>query len=215
MKVYLDNGATTQTAKEVADAMMVYLTEKYGNASSLYSLGQEAYAALEKSRAAIAQKLNAEPDEIIFTSGGSESDNLAIKGAAYANREKKHIITTKIEHPAVTEACKTLEKKGFEITYLGVDSEGFIDLKELENAITPNTLLVSVVAANNEIGTIQPLAEIGRICSEKGVLFHTDAVQAFTKIPLDVKKQKISLLSVSAHKIHGPKGVGALYVKKG
>lgn len=216
MKVYLDNGATTKMAKEVVEAMLPYLTEKYGNASSLYALGQEASKALEKSRAVIAKKLNAEPEEIIFTSGGSESNNLAIKGVAYANKDKgNHIITTKIEHSAVLETCKSLEKEGFNVTYLDVDKDGFVKLDELRKAITTKTILVSIMAANNEIGTIQPLAEIGKICSERDVLFHTDAVQAFTKTELDVEKQRISLLSLSAHKLHGPKGMGALYIKKG
>ncbi len=216
MKVYLDNGSTTMAAKEVVRAMLPYLTNKYGNASTLYNLGQEANKALEKSRAVIAKKISAEPEEIIFTSGGSESDNLAIKGFAYANKEKgNHIITTKIEHSAVTETCRALEKEGFEVTYLGVDKEGFVKLDELKKSITKKTILVSIIAANNEIGTIQPLEKIGKICSENNAVFHTDAVQAFTKTEIDVKKQNISLLSLSAHKIHGPKGVGALYIKKG
>lgn len=215
--VYLDNGATTMVAGEVVREMQPYFSEKYGNASSLHALGREARIALENSRKAIAEKLNAEPEEIIFTSGGSESNNLAIKGFAFANREKgNHIITSRFEHPAVMETCRALEEKhGFKVTYVGIDKEGFVNLDELKKAITPKTILVTTMAANNEIGTIQPIAKIGKICYDNKVAFHTDAVQAFTKTPIDVKAMDIDLLSISAHKVHGPKGIGALFVKKG
>jgi len=216
MKVYLDNGATTKVDAKVFEAMKPYFTEKYGNASSLHSFGREANEALEKARQVIAAKINAEPGEIIFTSGGTESDNMAIKGVAYASQDKgNHIITSTIEHPAVLNTCKMLEKKGFRITYLKVDREGFIDLEQLKREITDKTILVTIMHANNEIGTIEDIGAIGRICKEKGVLFHSDAVQSFTKVPIDVKKTNVDLLSFSAHKIHGPKGIGAIYIRKG
>ncbi len=216
MKIYLDNGATTMTAKEVVRAMQPYYTTKYGNSSSLHSFGREAAEALENSRLILAKAINAEPREIIFTSGGTESDNLAIKGIAFANKSKgNHIITTKIEHPAVLQTCKTLEKNGFKVTYLNVDKKGFIDLKQLEKAITKKTILVSIMHANNEIGTIEDIKKIGSICKKYNIIFHTDAVQSFTKVDINTKKLNIDLISVSSHKIHGPKGVGALYVKKG
>ncbi len=216
MKAYLDNGATTQTAEEAARTMQTVLTKRFGNPSSLHSLGEEAKQEMEKAREIIAKKINADPSEIIFTSGGTESDNLAIKGTAYKNRDKgNHIITSATEHPAVLRTCEALEKEGFKITYLSVDKEGFIDLRKLEEAITQSTILVTIMHANNEIGTIQDIESIANICKEKNVVFHTDAVQSFTKVPIDVKKMNIDLMSISAHKIHGPKGVGALFIKKG
>jgi cysteine desulfurase len=216
MKIYLDNGSTTRVDDKVVKEMTVYLKDKYGNASSLHQFGREANDTLENSRSIIAQKINAEPDEIIFTPGGSESDNLAIKGIAYANKDKgNHIITSTIEHPAVTESCKALERDGFEITYLDVDSEGFIDIEQLKRSITDKTILVSIIHANNEIGTIQDMKVIGDICKQNNILLHSDAVQSFCKVPIDVKKTNIDLLSFSAHKIHGPKGIGLLFLKKG
>lgn len=212
-EVYLDNGATTKVDPEVIKVMNVYHTEKYGNASSLHSKGNEAKAALEAARKVIAESINATADELIFTSGGTESDNLAIKGVAYA-RGKGHIITSKIEHPAVLNTCKQLEKEGFSVTYLNVDKEGFIELDKLENAFKADTILVSIMHANNEIGTIQPLDEIGQICKNHNVIFHTDAVQSFTKVPIDVRKTNVDLISFSGHKIHGPKGIGALFIRK-
>ncbi len=211
MKVYLDNGATTKLDDSVIKAILPYFNEKYGNASSLHSKGQEAKMALEESREIIAKKLKARPDEIIFTSGGTESDNLALKGVAQLH-DSGHIITTKIEHPAIINTCKELEKQ-FEVTYLDVDKEGFISLHQLKNSIKPNTILISIMHANNEIGTIQPLKEIGEIAKENSILFHSDAVQSFTKEEINTKKINIDLISISAHKIHGPKGIGALYVK--
>jgi cysteine desulfurase len=231
--IYLDNGATTKVDKEVVEAMQPYFTKIYGNASSLHSSGQEAKRALEKARETIAKEINAEPDEIIFTSGGTESDNIALQEIAYTNKDKgNHIITTKIEHPAIEKTCNALDKDGFKITYLDVDKDGLINLEQLKKEITKSTILVSIIHANNEIGTIQDIEKIGKICklsnesekglgnsknfqSEKGIYFHTDSVQSFTKVPIDVKKQNIDLASFSSHKIHGPKGIGALYIKKG
>jgi len=216
MNVYLDNGATTKVDKEVVKAMLPYIDEIYGNASSLHQFGQQAKAALEASRETIAKAINAQPDEIIFTSGGTESDNIALQEIAYTNKDKgNHIITTKIEHHAVKNTCKFLEKDGFKITYLDVDKEGFIDIDQLKKEINDKTILVSIIHANNEIGTIQNIEEIGKICKDNSIYFHTDAVQSFTKTKIDVKKQNIDLASFSAHKIHGPKGIGALYIKKG
>ncbi len=216
MKIYLDNGATTKVDAKVLEAMKPYFTEKYGNASSLHSFGREAGEALEKARQVIAKRINAEPGEIIFTSGGTESDNMAIKGAVYANQDKgNHIITSTIEHPAVQNTCKMLEKKGFRVTYLKVDGEGFVDLEQLKREINDKTILVTIMHANNEIGTVQDIDAIGRICREKGVMFHSDAVQSFTKVPIDVQKTPVDMLSFSAHKIHGPKGIGTIYIRKG
>lgn len=216
MRVYLDNGATTPVAKEVVDAMLPYYTEFFGNASSIHQFGRETHDALEKAREVIAKKINASAEEIIFTSGGTEADNLAVKGMAYARKELgNHIITSKIEHHAVLHSCEQLEKEGFRVTYLDVDNEGFIDLEQLKDSITDKTILVTIIHANNEIGTIEPIEEIGKIAEDNKVPFHTDAVQSLTKIPLDVKKQNLTLASFSAHKIHGPKGIGALYLRGG
>lgn len=216
MKVYLDNGATTQVREEVVKAMTPYFTNVYGNASSLHEFGRQAKKALEESRAKIAKAINAKAEEIVFTSGGTESDNLAVKGTAYANKNKgNHIITSKIEHPAILSTCKELEREGFKITYVNVDKQGIIDLKELEKNITDKTILITIMHANNEIGTIQPIDEIAEIAKKHKIIFHSDAVQSFTKVPIDVKSIGLDLMSFSAHKIHGPKGVGALYRKKG
>jgi len=213
--IYLDNAATTPVDERVFLAMKPYFSEKYGNASSLHQKGQEAKMALEESRETIAKSIGAKPDEIIFTSGGTESNNLAIKGLAFAYPEKKHIIISKIEHDCVLNVCKWLESRRYKVTYLNVDSEGFVDLKQLEKAITPETLLVSIIHGNNEIGTIQNLEAIGKICRVRGVYFHTDACQSYTKTELNVKKQNLDLVTLNAHKIHGPKGVGALYLREG
>jgi cysteine desulfurase len=215
-KIYLDYAATTPVDPGVLEEMEPYFSREFGNASSLYSMGQQARLAMENARKKIAKIINTEPDEIVFTSGGTESDNLALLGVALANKAKgKHIITSKIEHKAVLETCQFLEKRGFRVTYLDVDSYGFVDPEQVRRSITGKTILVSIMHANNEIGTVEPVEEIGRICREKNVYFHTDAVQTFCKIPLDVKKMNIDLLSASSHKIYGPKGVGLLYVRKG
>lgn len=213
--IYLDNAATTQVDEKVIRAMMPYFNEKYGNASSLHQKGQDAKMALEESREIIAKSINAKIDEIIFTSGGTESNNLAIKGLAFAYPEKKHIIISKIEHDCVLNACKFLESRGYKITFLDVDKEGFIDLQQLEKVITKDTLLVSIIHGNNEIGTIQDLETIGKLCRNKGVFFHSDACQSYTKTLLDVKKQNLDLVTLNAHKIHGPKGVGSLFLREG
>ena len=215
-EVYLDNGATTKIDPEVLKAMMPYLADKYGNASSTHTFGQDSKNALERARKTIAKSIKANSEEIIFTSGGTESNNFAIKGIAFANREKgDHIITTKVEHKSIMNICKWLEKQGFELTYLDVDSEGFVDPKNLESAITKKTVLVSIIHGNNEIGTIQDLEDLGKICKKRKVYFHTDACQSYTKTGIDVKKQNIDLITLNSHKIHGPKGVGVLYIRKG
>lgn len=214
--IYLDNAATTKTAPEVVDAMLPYFSEYYGNASTIYSLGAESKKAMDHARQTIADSLGAKPEEIYFTAGGSESDNWALKATAEAYASKgKHIITTKIEHHAILHTCEYLEKRGFEITYLNVDRDGLISLDELKAAIRPDTILISVMFANNEIGTIEPIAEIGEIAKEHGVLFHTDAVQAYAQVPINVDKMHIDMLSASGHKLNGPKGIGFLYIRKG
>ncbi len=215
--IYLDNAATTKTAPEVVDAMLPYFTENYGNPSSVYELAGINKEAVAKSRETIAGILNADAKEIYFTGSGTEADNWALIGAYEAYKEKgDHIITTKIEHHAVLHTCEYLEKKRkAKVTYLDVDENGIVDLEELEKAITPQTILISVMYANNEIGTIQPIREIGMIAKEHGILFHTDAVQAFGQLPIDVDADNIDMLSTSAHKINGPKGIGFLYIKKG
>ena len=214
--IYLDNAATTKTAPEVVDAMLPYFSEYYGNASTIYSLGAESKKAMDHARQTIADSLGAKPEEIYFTAGGSESDNWALKATAEAYASKgKHIITTKIEHHAILHTCEYLEKRGFEITYLNVDRDGLISLDELKAAIRPDTILISVMFANNEIGTIEPIAEIGEIAKEHGVLFHTDAVQAYAQVPINVDEMHIDMLSASGHKLNGPKGIGCLYIRKG
>ena len=215
-RIYLDNAATTKTSQEVVDAMLPYFTENYGNASSIYEVGQRSKEAITTAREEIAKVLGAKTDEIYFTAGGSEADNWALKAAFEAYSKKgNHIITTKIEHHAILHTCEYLEKKGAEITYLDVDENGLINLDELQKAIRPETILISIMFANNEIGTIEPVKEIGMIAKEHGVLFHTDAVQAFGQVPIDVDEMNIDMLSSSAHKINGPKGIGFLYIRKG
>ena len=214
--IYLDNAATTRTAPEVVEAMLPYFTEYYGNASTVYQFGEKSREAVTTARETIAKAIGAKTEEIYFTAGGSEADNWALKATAEAYESKgKHIITSKIEHHAILHTCEYLEKRGYEITYLDVDENGLISLDELEKAIRPDTILVSIMFANNEIGTIEPVAEIGKIAHAHGVLFHTDAVQAFTQVPINVDEMNIDMLSTSGHKLNGPKGIGFLYIRKG
>jgi len=215
-QIYLDNAATTPVDERVLKAMLPYFSNNFGNASSQHQVGQEAKNALEKSRKIIAKSINAKTSYIIFTSGGTESNNLVFKGLFFSNKDsgKNHIITTKIEHDCVLNSCKWLETQGAKVTYLNVDSDGFVNLEELKKEITDKTIVVSIIHGNNEIGTIQDLEAIGKICKEKEVLFHTDACQSYTKVDLDVKKMNLDLVTLNSHKIHGPKGVGALYIKE-
>ncbi len=214
--IYLDHAATTKCAPEAVQAMLPYFTEYYGNASTIYQLGAQSKKAIQNTRSKIAESLHADPSEIYFTAGGSESDNWALVATAEAYASKgKHIITSKIEHHAILHTCEYLEKRGFQITYVDVDANGIVKLDELEKAIRPDTILISIMFANNEIGTIQPIEEIGRIAKEKGILFHTDAVQAYGHVPIDVEALHIDMLSASGHKLNGPKGIGFLYIRKG
>jgi len=215
-RVYMDHAATTPVDPEVVEAIVPCLTEVYGNASSLHSFGREAHNAMEEARSRVARLINASPEEIIFTAGGTESDNIAIKGAAYANRSKgDHIVTSTIEHPAVLETCRSLEKQGFKVSYVPVDKDGIIEIESLRKAVTERTILITIMHANNEIGTIEPIEEIAEMAETKNTILHSDAVQSAGKIPIDVKEIGIALLSISAHKIYGPKGIGALYIRKG
>lgn len=215
-RVYLDHSATTPVRSEVLEAMLPYFNERYGNASSIHGFGREAKVALEEARERVAEVLGAASSEIFFTSGGTEADNLAIKGVAFANRKKgKHIITSRIEHHAVLESCKFIEKEDFEVTYLPVDYQGLVNPEDLSKAIRDDTTLVSVMHANNEVGVIQPVEELCKITKQKGAYFHTDAVQSVGKIPIDVQKLNLDMLSASGHKIYGPKGIGAIYIRKG
>ncbi|AXV39278.1 cysteine desulfurase NifS [Methanobacterium sp. BAmetb5] len=213
---YMDHSATSPVNPEVLEAMLPYFTESFGNASTLYALGREARTAMENGRKQVASLIGAKPEEVYFTSGGTESDNIAIKGTASKLKNKgNHIITSGIEHPAVEETCKYLEKNGYQVTYLPVGEEGIVKVSDVEAAITPETILITVMHANNEIGTIQPIKEIGALAREKGIYFHTDAVQSVGKIPVNVGDMNVDMLSISAHKLYGPKGIGALYIRKG
>jgi cysteine desulfurase len=214
--IYMDYAATTYTKPEVLEEMLPYFTELYGNPSSIYSISRDTKKAIDVARDRLSKAINAGNDEIYFTGGGSEADNWALKGVAFANKHRgNHIITTQIEHPAILHTCEYLEKNGFEVTYLSVDEYGIINMEELKNAVTDRTILVSIMFANNEIGTIQPIKEIGKFCRDKKIFFHTDAVQALGNLPIDVKEMNIDLLSIAAHKIYGPKGTGVLYIRKG
>lgn len=214
--IYLDNAATTKTAPEVVEAMLPYFTEFYGNASTVYEFGGKSKEAIAKARETIANAIGAKDNEIYFTAGGSESDNWALKATAEAYKSKgKHIITSKIEHHAILHTCQWLEQQGYEVTYLDVDENGLVKLDELKKAIRPDTILISIMFANNEIGTIEPIAEIGKIAKEHDILFHTDAVQAFGQVPINVDEMNIDMLSTSGHKLNGPKGIGFLYIRKG
>ncbi len=215
-KIYLDHSATTRTDEDVATAMLEYMTGNYGNPSSVHSFGRSARKAVEEAREKAAKAIGAEPNEIIFTSGGTEADNLAVRGVAYANKKRgNHIITSSIEHHAVLDACKALERDGFQVTYVPVDEDGMVNIEDIRNAITDQTILISIMHANNEVGTIQPIREIGALARAKGVFFHSDTVQSVGKIPVDVNELNIDLLSISAHKFYGPKGIGCLYMRKG
>ncbi|MDT8901037.1 cysteine desulfurase NifS [Anaeroselena agilis] len=215
-RIYFDHSATTPVDKEAAAAVLEYMTEKFGNASSIHSFGREARKAVDEAREKVAKLIGATANEIFFTSGGTEADNLAIKGVAFANRKKgNHIITSAIEHHAVLHTCEYLEKHGFTVTYLPVDEYGMVSVEELQKAITDKTILISIMMANNEVGTIQPVQEIGRIAREKGIYFHTDAVQAVGNYPINVQEMNIDMLALSGHKFHAPKGIGALYIRKG
>ncbi len=214
--IYFDNAATTRLDEDVLNSMIPYLKEEYGNASSIYKMGRESRKAIEDAREKIAKAINSSPDEIYFTSGGTESDNTAIRGIAYNYKKKgNHIITSKIEHPAILETCKQLEREGFEVSYIDVNSNGIIDLEKLKKSIKDTTILISIMFANNEIGTIQPIKDIGKIAKENNIYFHTDSVQAIGSIKIDVKDMNIDSLSMSAHKFYGPKGIGAIYIRKG